>query len=102
MPVTSTQVPTAPAALPNRALSEHVPTGTCPSDAGLLDLRAFVILGCSLWVALLTGAGAALLAACTIEQAPVIAATIAGLATAFTSLIGTAATINSLISRPTL
>lgn len=98
--MTTSQVPAAIDLSVKQATAPHSPAAQPPTDAGLLDLRTFVILVCSLVTALITGAGAALAAAYTIEQTPVAAGLIAGLAAGIPTLLGTAATMNSLISRP--
>lgn len=96
----TTRVPATTAIPATHATPLHPPAAEPPIDTGLLDLRTFVILMCSLATALITGAGAGLAAAYTIEQAPVVAAIVASLAAGIPTLLGTAATMNALISRP--
>lgn len=97
--MTTTQVPTTAATPPNPVATDVTPADQPDPDTGLLDLRTFVILLCSLVTALITGTGSGLTAAYNIEQCPVVAGVIAGLAVGITTLLGTAATMNALISR---
>lgn len=96
--MTTTEVPTPTPSHATSVVSAPLPAAQRPAETGLLGLRAFVILLCSLVTALITGTGAGLAAASTIEQAPALAGAIAGLAAGITTFLGTAVSMNALIS----